>query len=147
MSLLNMLFGGASRGRAYGRRHHGGFGRSHGGFGRGRYQSRAGFLDTLVRRSGGHGRADEGGGKLSTAGRARDSRNVVAVTRLPVPGSRQETPSEPGTVQSGPRQLEEKRAACEHDGQAVVEDNGVVERNTGKKGFADQSTKRIDWRG
>lgn len=39
MSLLSMLFGGASRGRAYGRRSYGGgMRRGHGGYGRGRAQ-------------------------------------------------------------------------------------------------------------
>lgn len=51
MSLLSKLFGGASRGRAYGRRSYGGFGRGRGGHGRGRMRSTpGGFFSSPIGR-------------------------------------------------------------------------------------------------
>ncbi len=50
MSLLSMLFGGMSRGRAYGRRSYGGgMGRGYGSYGRGRVQQ-GGFLNSPIGR-------------------------------------------------------------------------------------------------
>ena len=50
MNLLGMLFGGASRGRAYGRRSYG-MGRGYGSYGRGRMQStQGGFLSSPLGR-------------------------------------------------------------------------------------------------